>query len=95
MRYFYLEDSSRVYPRVLVLIFIVLEYLDWDNSLIVIYRVLYWGVDFGVRCNILLYYLLITFVQALRVFNRSTLIKEVFSLGLRDSIRLLISVKLF
>ena len=52
-------------------------------------------MDFGVRCSILLYYLLITFVQALRALSRSMLIREVFSLGLRDLIRLLISTELF
>ena len=36
-----------------------------------------------------------TFVQALKAFGRSIPIKEVFSLGLRDLIRLLISIKLF
>ena len=52
-------------------------------------------MDFGVRCNILLYRLLITFVQALRALNRSIPIREAFSLGLRDLIRLLINTKLF
>ena len=41
MHYSYLKDPSRVYPRVLVLIFIASGCLDWDNGLIVIYRVLY------------------------------------------------------
>jgi len=35
------------------------------------------------------------FAQALRAFGRSIPIREVFSLGLRDLIRLLISAKLF
>jgi len=35
------------------------------------------------------------FAQALRAPGRSTPIKEVFSLRLRDLIRLLISIKLF
>jgi len=52
-------------------------------------------VDFGVRRSILLYRLLITFTQALRAPSRSTLIREVFSLRLRDLIRLLTSVELF
>jgi len=52
-------------------------------------------VDFSVRRSILLYHLLITFAQALRAPSRSTLIREVFSLGLRDLIRLLISAELF
>jgi len=52
-------------------------------------------VDFGVRRSILLYYLLITFTQALRAPSRSIPIREVFSLGLRDLIRLLTSVELF
>jgi hypothetical protein len=43
----------------------------------------------------LLYYLLITFTQALRASSRSTPIREVFSLGLRDLIRLLTSAELF
>jgi len=57
--------------------------------------VLYRGVGFGVRRSILLYRLLITFTQALRAPSRSTPIREVFSLGLRDLIRLLISAELF
>jgi len=52
-------------------------------------------VDFGVRRSISLYYLLIIFTQALRAPSRSTPIREVFSLGLRDLIRLLTSVKSF
>ena len=52
-------------------------------------------MDFGVRRSILLYRLLITFAQALRVSRRSTPIREVFSLGLKDLIRLLISAELF
>jgi len=52
-------------------------------------------VDFGIRRSILLYRLLITFAQALRAPSRSIPIREVFSLGLRDLIRLLISVELF
>ena len=42
-----------------------------------------------------LYHLLITFAQALRAPSRSTPIREVFSLGLRDLIRLLISTGSF
>jgi len=52
-------------------------------------------VDFSVRRSILLYYLLIIFTQALRAPGRSTPIKEVFSLGLRDLIRLLTSTESF
>jgi len=52
-------------------------------------------VDFGVRRSISLYHLLITFTQASRAFSRSTPIREVFSLGLRDLIRLLISTESF
>ena len=52
-------------------------------------------MDFSVRRSILLYHLLIMFAQALRAPNRSIHIREVFSLGLRDLIRLLISVELF
>jgi hypothetical protein len=43
----------------------------------------------------LLYCLLITFTQALRALSRSTPIREVFSLGLRDLIRLLTSTESF
>ena len=50
-------------------------------------------MGFGVRYNILLYYLLIIFIQVLRAFSRSIFIKKVFSLGLRDLIRLLINIK--
>ena len=42
-----------------------------------------------------LYYLLTTFTQALRAPSRSTPIREVFRLGLRDLIRLLISMESF
>jgi len=52
-------------------------------------------VNFGVRRSILLYRLLITFTQASRAPGRSIPIREVFSLGLRDLIRLLISAELF
>jgi len=52
-------------------------------------------VDFGIRRSISLYYLLITFAQALRAPGRSIPIREVFSLGLRDLIRLLTSIELF
>ena len=41
MRYSYLKDFSRAYPRVLVLIFIALGCLGWDNNLVIIYRALY------------------------------------------------------
>jgi len=43
----------------------------------------------------LLYRLLITFTQVLRAPSRSTPIREVFSLGLRDLIRLLTSTESF
>ena len=56
---------------------------------------LYYGVGFSIRYSILLYYLLIIFTQALRALGRSTPIREIFSLGLRDLIRLLISVESF
>ena len=50
---------------------------------------------FGIRHSILLYYLLIIFTQVLRASSRSIPIREVFSLGLRDLIRLLISIESF
>ena len=52
-------------------------------------------MDFGVRYSILLCCLLIIFIQALKAPSKFTLIKEVFSLGLRDLIRLLNSIELF
>ena len=52
-------------------------------------------MGFNVRYSILLYYLLMAFAQALRAFSRSIPIREVFSSGLKDLIRLLISVKSF
>ena len=52
-------------------------------------------MDFGVRRSISLYYLLIMFAQALRAPGRSTPIREVFSLGLRDLTRLLTSIESF
>jgi len=57
--------------------------------------VLYWGAGFSVRRSISLYCLLITFTQALRAPSRFTPIREVFSLELKDLIRLLISAKSF
>ena len=52
-------------------------------------------MDFGVRRSILLYHLLMTFIQALRALNRSTPIRKVFSSELKDLIRLLTSIKSF
>jgi len=52
-------------------------------------------VDFGIRRSILLYRLLMTFTQALRAPGRSISIREVFSLGLKDLIRLLTSIESF
>ena len=52
-------------------------------------------MDFSIRRSISLYYLLITFAQALKALSRSIPIREVFSSGLKDLIRLLISTKLF
>ena len=52
-------------------------------------------MDFSVRRSISLYHLLITFAQALRAPGRSTPIREVFSLGLRDLTRLLTSAESF
>ena len=52
-------------------------------------------MDFGIRYSILLYYLLITSIQVLRAFSKSIPIREVFSLGLRDLIRLLINTESF
>jgi len=97
MRYSYLGDPSKAYPRVLVLISIALGCLGWNNNLVNIYRaiILYQEAGFNIRCSILLYHLLIIFAQALRAFNRSIPIKEVFSLGLKDLIRLLTSTELF
>ena len=52
-------------------------------------------MDFSVRRSMLLYRLLITFTQALRAPSRSIPIREIFSLGLRDLIRLLTSAEAF
>ena len=52
-------------------------------------------MGFGIKRSILLYRLLIIFIKALRASSRSIPIREVFSLGLRDLIRLLISAELF
>ena len=52
-------------------------------------------MGFSIRRSILLYCLLIIFTHALRAPSRSTLIREVFSLGLKDLIRLLTSIELF
>ena len=57
--------------------------------------ILYRGAGFNVRRSILLYHLLMIFIQASRAPSRSIPIREVFSLGLRDLIRLLISIELF
>ena len=56
---------------------------------------MYQEAGFGVRYSILLYCLLIIFTQALKASSKSIFIKEVFSSGLRDLIRLLISMELF
>jgi hypothetical protein len=40
VRYSYLEDSSRAYSRVLVLISIALGYLGKDSDLVDIYKVI-------------------------------------------------------
>jgi hypothetical protein len=62
-----------------------------------VYRVavLYRGAGFGVRRSILLYRLLIIFAQASRAPSRSIPIREVFSLGLNNLTRLLISTESF
>ena len=52
-------------------------------------------MGFGIRRSISLYRLLITFTQALRAPDRSTPIREVFNLGLKDLTRLLISAESF
>ena len=57
--------------------------------------ILYWKVDLGVKRSISLYHLLIAFTQALKAFSKSIPIKEVFSLKLKDLIKLLISMELF
>ena len=90
MHYSYLEDPSRAYARVLVLISMASGYLGWDNSLINIHKViiLYQRADLSIKYNILLYYLLIIFTQVLKAPSRSIPIREVFSLGLKDLIRL-------
>ncbi len=51
-------------------------------------------MGFNIRYSIL-YYLLIMFVQVLRAPSRSIPIREVFSSGLRDLIKLLINIELF
>ena len=80
-----------------MLIFIVLGYLGCGSGLAENYRaiILYWGADFGIRCSISLYCLLMIFIQVLKVFSRSISIREVFSLGFKDLIRLLINTELF
>jgi len=40
VRYFYLKDPSRAYPRVIVLISMALGCLGWDNNLVDIYGVI-------------------------------------------------------
>ena len=57
---------------------------------VVVYR-----AGFVVRRSISLYRLLMIFAQVSRAPGRSTPIKEVFSLGLRDLIRVLTSIELF
>ena len=52
-------------------------------------------MDSGVRRNISLYYLLMTFIQALRAPGRSILVREVFSLGLKNLIKLLTNIESF
>ena len=50
---------------------------------------------FNVRYSISLYYLLIIFIQVSRAPSRSIPIREVFSSGLKDLIRLLTNTELF
>ena len=97
MHHFHLGDPIGAYPRFLVLISIVLGCLGCNGDLIGSRRAVMFchKTGFGVRRSILLYYLLITFIQASRVSSRSTPIRKVFSLGFRDLIRLLISIKSF
>ena len=97
MYYFYSGDPNGVYPRFLVLIFIVSGCLGCGGNLagsrgaVVLCR----ETSFGARRSISLYHLLITFIQALRVSGRSMPIREIFSSGFRDLIRLLINAELF
>ena len=52
-------------------------------------------MGFGVRYSILLYCLLMTFIQILKALSKPIFIREVFSLWLRDLIKLLTSIELF
>ena len=78
-------------------IFIVLKYLDYNSDLVGSHRAVMFcqEIGFSVRRNISLYRLLMIFAQASRVSNKSTPIREIFSLGFRDLIRLLINTELF
>ena len=95
MRYSYLINPFRAYLKFPILISIALGCLGWDNILADIHRVLYQKADFSVRRSILLYHLLITFVQASKAPNKSIPIREVFSSKLKDLIRLLTNTKSF
>jgi len=90
-------DPNGVYPRFLMSISIVLRCLGCNGDLVGSHRAVMFCQEtgFGVRRNISLYHLLIMFVQALRVSGRSMPIREVFNLGFRDLIRLLINIKSF
>ena len=49
----------------------------------------------GIYRAVILYYLLIIFIQLLKASNKSIFIKKIFSSRLRDLIRLLINIELF
>ena len=97
MCYSYSGDPNGAYLRFLVLIFIVLGCLGYDGDLIGSRGAVMFcrEIGFGVRRSISLYRLLMTFAQASRVSGRSTPIREIFSSGFRDLIRLLINAELF
>ena len=90
-------DPNGAYPRFPVLISIALGCLGCDSDLAGSRRAVMFCQEtgFGVRCSISLYCLLMTFVQASRVSGKSMPIREIFSLGFRDSIRLLINAESF
>jgi len=97
MRYFRSGDLNGAYPRFPVLISIASGCLGCNGDLIGSCGAVMFcqEIGFGVRRSILLYHLLMTFAQALRISSRSTPLREIFSLGFRDSIRLLINTESF
>src|SRR6266702_7824337 len=94
---FHLKDPNKAYFKFLMSISIILKYLGCNGDLIGNCKIIVFCQEtgFSAKHNILLYYLLIMFVQALNFFNKFMPIKEVFSLRFKILIKLLFNVEFF